>query len=496
MAPINIETVQSDIDTYLDGVLPNVDLVIGVLRYGAHLPHLWRNANRLKDHLPLVLSHMVDFLPKGVLHNKTVLVLDDTVYRGRQMRDNVERLEALGVPPDKIRSAAVVIHEDSQFLPTFRPRRVCEEEEYIAWKTAFSGLVRSQRRSIDRDHPLYFFNIRNARAGTILSVLENFGFVSAAGEAGNERIFSYAATIQSRLLSNRLKQPLHTNSVPGLVLSDVCKVRLYWEMSESGIDLTIVPMVFATLDFSLFLSSDAERVFHELTGVPLKDLEYLSATPKAWQRFVFFLITRSIAAGLVLQFVEDFAIQLRTKGADIQSIDPDLQDQPVRNVFPPAYERFHEMIRQRILEVLQHQPASPTIPFPWPTPVSTSGSSETLKCVRIGMPDKFAILAALTRKHPAAFFDGRRWLPTENTDGALTFEQLRTEMSSPVALSVALDELLDAVCCERRMRLYLAMVHGMAVFICLAASTTRFRLAASFRIGTLNSRQPVACPRS
>jgi hypothetical protein len=444
MSPINVETVQNDIDTYLDGVLPNVDLVVGVLRYGAHLPHLWRNANRLKDHLPLVLSHMVDFLPKEILRDKRVLVLDDTVYRGRQMQENVGRVADLGVPPENISSAAVVIHKASQFVPTFRPHLVCDEEEYIAWKTAFSGLVRSQRRSIDRDHPLYFFNISNARSGTILSVLENFGFVSAAGEAGNERIFSFAATIQSKLLLNRLQQPLHPKSIPGLELSDVCKVRLYWEASKSGIELTVVPMVFGTLDFSRFLASGAERVFNDLTGVSIKDLEYLRATPKAWQRFIFFLITRSIAAGLVLQFIEDFAAQLRARGADIQSIDPDWQDRPVINVFPPAYDQFHEIIRQRIVEILHQYPTTPTIPFPWPRPTLTADSIETRKSARIGMPGKFAILAALTRKHPAAFFDGRCWLPTENTDGALTFEQLRTEMRSPVALSVALDELLDA----------------------------------------------------
>src|ERR1022692_3776161 len=158
------ELVQKNIDDFLDGLLlkdGDPATVVGVLRFGAHLPHLWsRTAGEMPQRVELVLSHMMEFLPRAFYEKHRFVILDDTVYEGRQMQKHLERLQALGVDRSRITTAAVVVR--SRTAKSERPDvydKVLDDTQYAQWKSALSGLVRAQRRSVDRDHPLYFFHL-------------------------------------------------------------------------------------------------------------------------------------------------------------------------------------------------------------------------------------------------------------------------------------------------------------------------------------------------
>src|SRR5437899_870675 len=86
--------VRGDIDE-LFSILPEYDVLIGMLRYGAHLPHL----ASVSSILTLLLSHMVPFMPREFFASKRLLVLDDTIYRGSEMSRMVATLLRLGADP-------------------------------------------------------------------------------------------------------------------------------------------------------------------------------------------------------------------------------------------------------------------------------------------------------------------------------------------------------------------------------------------------------------
>ena len=179
----NKRAVQDEINNFLDSLLLETaptSTVVGVLRYGAHLPHLWSSDRRhAREPVDMVLSHMPEFLPSEFFRDRDFIILDDTVYEGRQMRRHLARLKELGVQETNVKTAAIICRDvvaqrtNSSFPQHFS--RSLGGAEYAAWKRSLGALVRSQRRSVDRDHPLYFFELRGTTTSELRSILERFG---------------------------------------------------------------------------------------------------------------------------------------------------------------------------------------------------------------------------------------------------------------------------------------------------------------------------------
>src|ERR1035438_5136142 len=105
------DEILDEIRAFLDkAITPNV-VVVGALRYGAHLPAICKMTRPPGKEIRLLLSHLIDFFPPAYYENKQFLVLDDTVYQGRQMKDLIQKLLDRGVPASAITSAAMVVHE-------------------------------------------------------------------------------------------------------------------------------------------------------------------------------------------------------------------------------------------------------------------------------------------------------------------------------------------------------------------------------------------------
>lgn len=68
---INEEYLKAQVEEFCIKHFNENDLVIGILRYGAHIPHIYQNVCREKNILPkkinLLLSHMIPFFPKNIM---------------------------------------------------------------------------------------------------------------------------------------------------------------------------------------------------------------------------------------------------------------------------------------------------------------------------------------------------------------------------------------------------------------------------------------------
>jgi hypothetical protein len=446
MAKFDESIVQNDIDTFLPQVLTYGDRVVGVLRYGAHLPHLWKNDRPAGARVKVILSHMLEFMPPTEFAGKSFILLDDTIYRGRQMRHNVAKLESLGVDPGRIKTAALVVHQESENAPSIPPLRTLPDEDYIRWKSEFAALVRRQRRSTDRDHPLYYFEIKNLNSGALLSAFERFGFVSSVGRGAYDPVYAFSVTIDSGVVRETCLDSMKLQNFPGLHISDVCKIRFYWEQQNESLSLTAVPIVFCGLEFGDFISRGAE-VFERLTHVPLSALDYLRQSDAAWRSFVFYLISRSVAGNLLLRFLEDFVPHVNSMDGSIRSLKPEGEDFPVQYIFPPAYEYFHAAVISQIGDVLSVGCLDPAgamgLAFPWSRhafeqhePARSQGCA--------GLPREYSVLEVLTRHYDPAVFDGQAWVPNHEPAPPLSFKSLLASIGDPILVSTALDELLDS----------------------------------------------------
>jgi hypothetical protein len=437
----SIEKVQADVDALLDRLLirklPHAT-VIGVLRYGAHLPHIWSSKCALPGGtVPLILSHMVDFLPQDQLQNREFLVLDDSVYDGVQLQEHCRRLVALGVPPEKITSAAVVVRESAQCRPNEGNYiRILDDGAYAVWKKSLSRLVRGQRRSVDRDHPLYFFEITNCDSLKLLSVFQQLGSVTAVPNQSYGNVSAFSLTIDSAVLEPLIGDFAALRSEP------ICKVRFYWVEDDGRLSLTAVPIVFLRLNFTEFLSEERNTLFR-LTGISISALDYLRQREDSFHRYVFYLATRFVAGKLLVKLWQTIWPILHSMGVQGQILDPDQCDFPIRYVFPETYRSvyaslFNEL--QQIIGAAGQDLSQRRFDFGWSCErlLAQQGSPYDFDAC---MPRKYKLLAMLTETQDCVRFDGKRWMAVDVPPKPVS--ALLSGMNDPLLVSRALDELLD-----------------------------------------------------
>jgi hypothetical protein len=395
---------------------------------------------------------MLDFLPQEYFEGTDrFVVLDDTVYRGRQMKKHVKRLESLGVAKGRITTAAIVVHDKSEFKPDIVSRTL-NDRDYIKWKECFTKLVRTQRRSTDRDHPLYFFEIAKLSSGQLLSILQNIGDVTSIDHRSYGAVYAFAVNMDSRIFLADGEVRSQLWEADGLRLEDLCKIRLYWEESGNGLSLTFVPMAFSTITMDALLSKHP-HMFERLTGLDISALDYLKRGNRnacfgedAWGRFAYFLLSRGIAAKVLEQFLVTFGATVKLSGATIKRLDADEQDWPIHYVFPEPYNRFYSDVTKRVDSILRKLDLSPEQPL-----LFQSGSTAKLKrtegasgYVGSGLPYKYDLLRALYHDVDPAVFNGREWVPNEACSRGVTFSSFVAEVRDPLLVSRGLDELLDA----------------------------------------------------
>jgi hypothetical protein len=84
---LNRENLEQQILDLFNKYIDEDALVIGILRYGAHIPHLYYYACLRRGQKPkkikLLLNHLLPFFPPDYYRNKKLILLDDTVYRGK-----------------------------------------------------------------------------------------------------------------------------------------------------------------------------------------------------------------------------------------------------------------------------------------------------------------------------------------------------------------------------------------------------------------------------
>jgi hypothetical protein len=290
----------------------------------------------------LLLSHMLDFFPTSLYADNEFMILDDTIYQGRQMRRCVNLLSGLGVPPERIKTGALVVHQDSEYQPDFFGAKLAEPE-YVAWKERFASLVRHQMRPTDRDHPLYYFNASGLRPGTLLSALEDFGEIHCVEADSFKTTSSFTLTMDSAALSD-------LKDIPGIALDDICKLRLYWRSKGGDLTLTVAPIVFATVDVDKFLDCGASLLCKPLK-IPESVFHDLPRDRLTWPKTVFYYCSRLIAAILICRVFEELLPRLKDEGANITALDPEIVDAPVQYVFPDEYAVFYSAVLTRIKEL-------------------------------------------------------------------------------------------------------------------------------------------------
>jgi hypothetical protein len=409
-------------------------LLVGILRYGAHLPHLWRSASR---RIPLILGHMVEFYEQE-FYEQPMLVMDDTVYRGTQMQHHVKRLRARGVR--EIRTAAVIVHENSEFEPDLFIGERTSDRRYVAWKNALSRLVHGQRRSTDRDHPLYYFNVDGVTPGTFLGLLERFGYLSTVPSSSYGTVYAFSLTVDSAVIERKSAVVGEWTRPPGVTLEQISKIRFYWSVENGRLSLTAVPIAFVNADIDTFLA-DGGKAFANLVGCDLIALDYLRSRPESWRKFAYYLCSRAVAARLLTVFLEDFVPALASRGGSMQAKDPDAEDGYVSYRFPRPYDLFHSGVMERLRRVVKHQPGlgQEALRFGWAA--GPWRRTHQLYDKKSRMPREYALLDILTRESDCARFDGKDWVALK-TQG-MPLSAFLSAVPDPLLVSRALDELLD-----------------------------------------------------
>ena len=444
--PISERSVRRDIGDFLAKVLKAENTtVVGVLRYGAHLPH-FVSGDLVRKPIPVILSHMIEFLPSEVFANGNFLVLDDTVFRGYQMTKCRQRLINRGVSSDRIFTAAVVVHEDASAPDiTLGPSIELPNRDYIEWKNKLSSLVRKSLRPIDRDHPLYFFSIAGISPGKLLSMLERYGRVTCQGTKHEGEPFAFSLNISKSVFDEQGLLPSSFLSEAGIDIETLCKIRVYWSTVGGALRVTFVPIVFSEIDIARLIVG---RRFDTLVGIPLSELDYLLSNQESWASYVYFLASRSIAALLMREFISDLFVDVVGSGGSLSQLDPVREDYPVQYVFPPSYQHFYERAFSSIASIISSAKlrAEPALRFPWP---STFGA-DNMQDPRVQQPGadwNLQVLSAVvgnkTGEDPA-MFDGKRWVQNTQSTKSASFKSLSIDIDSPLAVSICLDDLLDS----------------------------------------------------
>lgn len=430
------EQLKSQVVDFVDRYISEEEVVVGVLRYGAHLPHVYQRACQERHQQPktirLLLSHMLGFFPPDFYSNRRFLLLDDTVYEGVVMTEKLAEITRLGAAPDHVRTATLVAHELSEFEPDCpKPTVRLEDAQYIAWKEELAFVVRQDIRPTERDHPLYYFKGEQLGLGDFLAIIENYGKLHPVGSDWTAPVFRASLTVDCDVLKD-------IGAFPGIELDKVAKIRIYYQKLDSGYQVTTAPIVFASVEVSTFVR-ESGRKLAKLVGLEESFFEviYSSRPPE----MVYYFATRCIAAILLNRFLVEVIPELKHRGCGLTMIPPAVIDGHVKYVFPQEYIIFYEAITSQLEAVLTARLDRSVLPLGnnWRLPECKSMKHEPGRL----LPDVYRLLEFLTRAAEPAEWDGKRWLPCKTTKG-VSFKEIAHEFPDVCFVSEALDELLDS----------------------------------------------------
>lgn len=436
------ENIKTYIKNFIDKYISDDYIVVGVLRYGAHIPHIYQNAcvenGKEAKPIKLLLSHMLPFFPPEFYSKNKFLLLDDTVFRGIEILKLKSDLEDLGVAKDNIRTATLVVHKDSKYEPDFPiPSFRLREAEYIAWKEVLGSLVAGDFRPTERDHPLYFFGAKNIEIGQFLSVLQDYGEIHSVG-TWNSKVLKISLTIDAAILRPTLK-------LEGVDLGNTYKIRFYWGQTSGMAKLTVVPMGFPVIDLKRFIDSGSSRTLARLLGLKESFYEDLCSICHENYRgqMLFYFASRSISALLLGLFMEHVAPRLRSPESSLELYSPDEIDDAVRYIFPQEYLDFYNVIFNKLKKIMEVNVGVYSIPLfeDWKKPdkADTYPQKDPL------LPSIYTILSFLVKDIDPAIWDGRNWIPNYSYPGkGVSYQELLSEFKNTLFVSKALDELLES----------------------------------------------------
>jgi hypothetical protein len=378
---------------------------------------------------------MIDFMPRGFFAGKQICLLDDTVYRGRELTKIADHLvNDLGVNRADISTATVAVHSRAVIDERHHYIARYGDAEYIAWKEELARIVQRTLRPTDRDHPLYYYVFNDVSLARLLAILRRAGPFYSVGSDASGATIRFSVPLRRLADDERLR-------IPGLSLQSIPKIRLYCRPKGSQIDVTCVPMMFGRVSLEDFLREGSEKLrsalmlnegfFERIWNADVPDRE----------RMLFFFATRGLAALALRVFLEEDVSPCLPTGA-ITSVRPEVRDRHVRYEFPAEYIEFHE----KAFEMLRGAVS---------TPLADNGTQNRqvpLFDEATGEPsvdtDPEALaprlLAYLADRCEPAEWNGSTWEPRTDDGVDVEYRDLIPAVGDGMALSRVLDELLDS----------------------------------------------------
>lgn len=444
---INKENLEQQILDLFNNHIDEDTIIVGILRYGAHIPHLYYNACRERQQKPknikLLLSHMVTFFPPDYYENKKLILLDDTVYRGKGMADvRLNLINKCKVPKENIFTAALIRNEGFDSPPTDFPSPNIQlpNAEYIAWKELLGSLVSQNTRPTDRDHPLYYFEFEKIELGQFTDILQEYGWVHSSG-TWNSTVTRIILTIDASVIKDVLK-------LPGVEIGSIYKFRFYWHEKDSKVQVTIVPMGFPVINLEKFISEGGGKILANHIGLDdhYFDNIYSLHFEDSRNPMLYYFASRSIAAFVLELFLNQLIPLIEGFGGKLKHIAPQLVDGPIEYVFPNEYKEFHEKIMSNIESIL----ADHTRNFQ-----NTESQTGWKKIHRHNtqaqkdplIPRIYEILGFLAKDRNPVNWNGKEWIPDIDNDTperGISASELIVEFKDPVFISRTLDELLES----------------------------------------------------
>lgn len=439
---INRENLKHQVMKLCEDYLLEDDIVVGVLRFGAHIPHVYRNACLEKSLKPkkirLLLSHILPFFPKKYYENKKIVLLDDTVYTGTELYKLKKMLiNQLGVLENNIQTVTLVAHEDSSFEPDYpKPAIRLRNAEYIAWKEVLGSLVAQDIRPTERDHPLYFFEVKNFELGGFLDILKNYGTLHSVG-APNSEVLKISLTIDS---SNMQK----AKNLAGVTLSSTYKIRIYLRQDAGNAKFTAVPMGFPVIDINKLIENGGSRDLAKLIGLPEDFYEniYTSYHTDFRDTAVFYYASRSIAAYLLELLIKQITPKVENLNSKIGLLDSREEDGSVKYEFPIEYEIFYKKVFKSLTTAIKNSKMQNLSLFDaWEKPERVANNLQFDPL----LPAPYEILGFLAKEIDTAKWDGKKWMPNFSTlETGITYQDLLSEFKDPLFISRSLDYLLES----------------------------------------------------
>lgn len=432
---ITPDTVREDVRRLIRPLLTGDHVMVGLLRYGAHLPHVYQATYPISSDqkIRLLLSHMLRFFSPEYFSGKRFVILDDTMYRGASMEAARNSLLACGVPAEAISRAAVVVHENCEIKPDFNDIRL-PHPEYVAWKEQLAALVRHDVRPTERDHPLYYFTWPSAHIGALIKAAHMFDGFHVAGFGDAAQLFKFAVLAAREMLAD-------VASLPGVQIHEPVKVRFYCLAKGATWQITAAPMAPSVISLEQFIRRGGGHRLAKLLGLPdvFFDVLYDSREGVARDEIVYYFASRAISAVLLSRLLERI-VRLLPARTQLSSLRPGEVDGIVDYQFPDCYERFHASVYDRLDSIVAGQAQDEPGLFTHtkhPCELPLFEDRDPL------LPDSYRILALLSAKQDPAVFAADSWQPSPGQHPGLTYEELLRAYPFPAFVSRSLDDLLE-----------------------------------------------------